>query len=82
MPRLYPLSVRFILRMWENGWIDHMKKKYTPPMSAHCLANVQKSGGPKPLKLIDFVGAFVLLLIGLSFAKLIFIFELLVNRLK
>lgn len=75
------LSYRFVLRMWENGWFDHMRKKYFPPVPLHCLANLRKPDGPKPLKLADFAGAFVMLLIGYGFANLVFISELLIDRL-
>jgi len=68
--------------MWENGLIDYMKGKYFPPIPARCLSTGRKPGGPTPLKLDDFAGAFVLLLIGYGLAKLVFIAELIASRLN
>ena len=62
--------------------VDFMMRKYFPPIPARCLSTGRKSGGPTPLKLDDFVGAFVLLLIGYILAKLVFIAELIANRLS
>jgi len=59
-----------------------MRGKHFPPVPARCLATGRKSGGPTPLKLDDFAGAFVLLLFGLGFAKLVFIAELITARLN
>ncbi len=66
--------------MWEIGLIDHVRKNYFPPIPARCLATGRKPGGPTPLKLDDFAGAFVLLLIGYGLAKLVIIAELIANR--
>jgi len=69
--------------MWENGIIlGFMKRKYFPPIPARCLATGRKPGGPTPLKLDDFAGAFVLFLIGYGLAKLVFIAELIASRLN
>lgn len=73
---------RFWLRIWENGLINNLKEKYFPPVPARCLTTGRKPGRPTPLKLDDFAGAFVLLLFGLGFAKLVFLTELIVNRLN
>jgi len=62
--------------------MDHLKGKYFPPPPARCLATGRKPGGPTPLKLDDFAGAFVLLLIGYGLAKLVFIAELIASRLN
>ena len=69
--------------MWESGIaVDYMRGKYFPPVPARCLATGRKPGVPTPLKLDDFIGAFVLLLIGYGLAKLVFIAELIANRLN
>ena len=61
--------------------MGHMRVNYFPPIPVRCLATGRKPGGLTPLKLDDFAGAFVLLLIGYGLAKLVFIAELIANRL-
>jgi len=61
--------------VWENGWLEHIRKIYFPPVPSRCLTIGRKSGEPTPLKLDDFAGAFLLLFIGYGFAMIIFIAE-------
>jgi len=60
--------------------LNYMREKHLPPVPARCLVTGRKPGRPTPLKLDDFAGAFVLLLFGLGFGKLVFIAELITAR--
>ncbi len=70
------------LQVWENGFGEHLRRKYYPSVPTRCLTSGRKPGRPTPLKLNEFAGAFVLLLIGYGLAKLAFFAELIANRLN
>jgi len=70
------------LKVWENGFGEYLRRKYYPSVPTRCLTSGRKPGRPTPLKLNDFAGVFLLLLIGYGLAKLAFIAELIASRLN
>ena len=70
------------LKVWENGFGEYLRRKYYPSVPTRCLTSSRKPGRPTRLKLNDFAGAFVLLVIGYGLAKLAFLAELIANRLN
>lgn len=73
---------RLIVPLVESGIVDYIIRKNLKPIPSRCLPGGQKPQGAVPLKMADFNGVFVLLLIGYGLGKLILLAELLAYRSK
>jgi len=66
---------RFMLRAWENGFIERLRQKSFPPIPRQCQPWGGKRLGDTPFKLNDFVGVFVLFSGGCLLAIFVFFTE-------
>lgn len=67
---------RLLSYLWQMGFFKYIEKKYFPFIN-QCRADIKPTGKTSPFKVIDFVGAFLLLGFGLSFSTIIFALEIL-----
>ena len=74
---------RFMLRVWENGILERLRKQAFKPVPKRCQPwGQQKQVGNTPLKLKEFFGIFVLYIGGCITAVVLFLAELFIARLK
>lgn len=65
---------RFIPLTWQMGFYDYLKKTYFA-VNDRCRVDNAPTGKTSPMKLVDFVGAFVLVGIGYAISTIAFIVE-------
>ena len=62
--------------LWETGLMQHWIKKYMPIGSDECLKDDKKTAGNVPLKLVDLLSAFLILVIGIVLSFFVFLLEI------
>lgn len=60
--------------MWQMGYIGYLKRTYFT-VTDRCRVDTVPKGKTSSMKLIDFVGAFVLLGIGFGISTVVFFLE-------
>ena len=69
-----------LLRLRENGIIEHLAKRYLPPTDKCRIKNMDtQSTAGNPLGIYAMVSAFIVLAIGVGSSLIVFALELIVN---
>jgi hypothetical protein len=64
-----------MIKLWETGFLDEWRKRYQPA-GKHCADNVKHDSPKVRLTMKNLGSAFILLMIGLAAALIVFILEI------